>query len=41
MVQREEVREFLIDNTFAIFLKEDGKETPYFAAKINDITKFQ
>ena len=37
----DEVREFLIDDTFAIFLKEEGKNTPYFAGKINDITKFQ
>ena len=36
-----EKREFYIDNTFAIFLIEEDKETPYFAAKINDITKFQ
>lgn len=34
-------REFIIDDTFAIFLVEEGKENPYFAAKINDITKFQ
>lgn len=38
---QEEPREFVIDNTFAIFLKESGKEKPYFAGKINDITKFQ
>ena len=37
----DEVREFWIDDTFAIFLKEEGKNTPYFAGKINDITKFQ
>ena len=36
-----ESREFSIDNTFAIFLKEEGKDNPYFAAKIDDITKFQ
>ena len=36
-----ESREFAIDNTFAIFLKEEGKDNPYFAAKIDDITKFQ
>ena len=36
-----ESREFAIDNTFAIFLKEEGKDNPYFAAKIEDITKFQ
>ena len=37
----DEVREFAIDDTFAIFLKEKGKENPYFAGKISDITKFQ
>lgn len=36
-----EKREFFIDDTFAIFLIEEDKDTPYFAAKINDITKFQ
>ena len=48
MVQRqsiefepEEKREFFIDNTFAIFLIEEEKDTPYFAGLINDITKFQ
>lgn len=37
----EENREFSLDNTFAIFLIEDGKDNPYFAGKISDITKFQ
>lgn len=37
----DEIREFSIDDTFAIFLIEKGKEKPYFAGKINDITKFQ
>lgn len=37
----DEIREFAIDNTFVLFLKEEGKNTPYFAGKINDITKFQ
>ena len=37
----DEVREFAIDDTFAIFLKEKGKENPYSAGKISDITKFQ
>ena len=37
----EEKRDFLIDDTFAIFLKENGKDNPYFAGKISDITKFQ
>lgn len=37
----DEIREFAIDDTFAIFLIEKGKDKPYFAGKINDITKFQ
>lgn len=34
-------RYFYLDNTFAMFLKEKGKDTPYFASRIEDITKFQ
>ena len=34
-------REFSVNNTFALFLREKGQEKPYFAALINDITKFQ
>ena len=41
MLEPEEKREFLIDDTFAVFLIEEDKATPYFAAKIDDITKFQ
>lgn len=41
MIGIPEKREFLIDDIFAIFLIEEDKDTPYFAAKINDITKFQ
>ena len=37
----DEIREFSIDDTFAIFLKEKDKENPYFAGKIKDITKVQ
>ncbi len=40
-IMQEEIREFSIDNTFAIFLVEEGKDVPYFAGKISDITKFQ
>ena len=28
-------------DTFAIFLKEKGREMPYFAGRIEDISKFQ
>ncbi len=34
-------RYFYVDDTFAIFLREKGKDMPYFAGKIEDITKFQ
>ena len=37
----DEIREFLVDDSFTIFLQEQGKSLPYFAAKIDDISKFQ
>lgn len=39
--EKVEPREFLLDNTFAIFLMEEGEEVPYFAGKIENITLFQ
>lgn len=39
-IEIEEPRQFYVDNTFAIFLKESGREKPYFAARVDDITKF-
>ncbi len=39
--KKEEPRYFYVDNTFALFLREKGKENPYFAGRIDDITKFQ
>ena len=30
-----------IDNTFALFLKEESKDKPYFAARIENIKKYQ
>lgn len=33
----ENIREFSIDDTFAIFLVQEGKNVPYFASKISDI----
>lgn len=41
MIIEEEPREFYLDDTFAIFLKEEEKDFPYFAAKIDDISLFQ
>ena len=37
----EESRSFAFDDTFVIFLKEKGKNNPYFALRVNDIEKFQ
>lgn len=34
-------RLFYFDDTFVIFLKEKEKRSPYFALRVNDITKFQ
>ncbi len=36
-----ETREFLVDDTFTIFLKEKDKDLPYFASKISDISQVQ
>ena len=36
-----EPRRFNVDQTFTIFLMEHGKELPYFAAKISDISSVQ
>ena len=41
MAVSEEPREMYLDDTFALFLKEETKYTPYFAAKITDISKFK
>ena len=34
-------RYFYINDTFALFLKESNKDKPYFALKVDDISKFQ
>ena len=39
--ENENPRQFYLDDTFAIFLREKGKDMPYFAGRIEDITKFQ
>lgn len=41
MPKEEMPRKFYLDNTFTIFLKEKDKTLPYFAARIDDINKFQ
>lgn len=41
MQEPETPREFLVDNTFTIFLIEREKTLPYFAAKISDISQVQ
>ena len=39
--EMETPRHFYFDNTFAVFLKEENQNLPYFAARIDDITKYQ
>ena len=39
--KNEEPRYFYVDDTFTLFLREKGKSKPYFAGRIDDITKFQ
>lgn len=39
--KEDEPRYFYVDDTFAIFLREKGKSEPYFAGRVEDITKFQ
>ena len=34
-------RYFYFDDEFTLFLQENGKEKPYFATHVGDITKFQ
>lgn len=37
----ENPRYFYLDDTFTIFLREKGKDLPFFAGRIENITKFQ
>lgn len=37
----EDSRYFYFDDTFVLFLKEKGKNKPYFALRVHDISKFQ
>lgn len=41
ILQDDKPREFVVDNTFVIFLKEEGKKLPYFGAQISDISQVQ
>ena len=41
MQEETEPRYFYVDDTFALFLREEGRDKPYFAARISDITKYQ
>lgn len=34
-------RNFYVNDTFALFLKESDKDKPYFALRVDDISKFQ
>ncbi len=38
---KDEPRYFYVDDTFTLFLREKGKDKPYFAGRIDNITKFQ
>lgn len=40
-IEIKEKREFVLNDTFMIFLVEKEKDLPYFAAKISDITNEQ
>lgn len=37
----EKNRNFYVNDTFALFLKESNKDKPYFALRVDDISKFQ
>lgn len=39
--KKEEPRYFYVDDTFALFLREKGRDLPYFATRIEDISKVQ
>ncbi len=39
--QQETPRYFYLDDTFAMFLKEETQNIPYFAARIDNVTKYQ
>lgn len=39
--KKETPKHLYLDDSFSMFLVEEGKDTPYYASKITDITKFQ
>jgi len=39
--ESDQPRYFYLDNIFAMFIREKGKASPYFAARVDDIAKFQ
>lgn len=41
MPDETQIRYFELDSTFALFLREKGKEMPYLGVRIDDITKYQ
>lgn len=41
IMKEDKPRYFYVDDTFAIFLREKSKTKPYFAGRIDNITKFQ
>ena len=40
-VSEDNSRNFYVNDTFALFLKESNKDKPYFALRVDDISKFQ
>ena len=41
VIEEDKPKKLYVDDTFALFIREKGKELQYFAARIEDITKFQ
>lgn len=41
MAEEEKTRYFNVNDTFALFLKEETKDVPYLALRVDDITKYQ
>jgi len=39
--ESDQPRYFYLDGTFAMFIREKGRTSPYFAARVDDIAKFQ